>query len=71
VELERGLRGTRGRCRQARERGKKEQKEARVLLESGGGRVHLYTWCRASLADEVGSEAIPDTAGGEGGSRGR
>jgi hypothetical protein len=28
--------------------------------------VRLYTWRRAGLADEVGCDAIPDTAGGEG-----
>jgi hypothetical protein len=29
--------------------------------------VHLYTWRRAGLADEAGSDAMPDAAGGEGG----
>jgi hypothetical protein len=29
--------------------------------------VRLYTWRRTGLADEVGSDAIPDAAGGEGG----
>jgi hypothetical protein len=29
--------------------------------------VRLYTWRRTGLADEVRSDAIPDTAGGEGG----
>ena len=29
--------------------------------------MRLYTWRRAGLADEVGSDAIPDAAGGEGG----
>jgi hypothetical protein len=29
--------------------------------------VRLYTWRRAGLADEVGSDAMPDAAGGEGG----
>jgi hypothetical protein len=29
--------------------------------------VRLYTWRRARLADEVGSDAMPDAAGGEGG----
>ena len=33
--------------------------------KSGGGRVRLYTWRRAGLADEVRS--MPDAAGGEGG----
>jgi hypothetical protein len=35
--------------------------------KSGGGRVRLYTWPRVGLADEAGSDAIPDAAGGEGG----
>jgi hypothetical protein len=29
--------------------------------------VRLYTWRRTGLADEVGSDAMPDAAGGEGG----
>ena len=29
--------------------------------------MRLYTWRRARLADEVGSDAIPDASGGEGG----
>jgi hypothetical protein len=29
--------------------------------------VRLYTWRRTGLADEVGCDAIPDAAGGEGG----
>jgi hypothetical protein len=29
--------------------------------------VRLYTWQRAGLADEGGSDAIPEAAGGEGG----
>jgi hypothetical protein len=29
--------------------------------------VRLYTWRRTGLADEGGSDAIPDAAGGEGG----
>jgi hypothetical protein len=29
--------------------------------------VRLYTWRRTGLADEVGSDAIPHAAGGEGG----
>ena len=31
--------------------------------------MRLYTWRRAGLADEVGSDAMPDAAGGEGGHR--
>ena len=34
--------------------------------KSGGGRVRLYTWRGTGLADKVGSDTIPDTAGGEG-----
>src|ERR1700722_20746932 len=34
--------------------------------KSGGGRVRLYTRRSTGLADEVGSDAIPDVAGGEG-----
>jgi hypothetical protein len=29
--------------------------------------VRLYTWRGAGLADEAGSDAMPDAAGGEGG----
>jgi hypothetical protein len=29
--------------------------------------VRLYTWARLGLADEAGSDAMPDAAGGEGG----
>jgi hypothetical protein len=29
--------------------------------------VRLYRWRRTGLADEVGYDAIPDAAGGEGG----
>jgi hypothetical protein len=46
------------------ERGKGNQKEGRDLLECGGGRVRLYIWRRAGLADEVGSDAMPDPRGG-------
>jgi hypothetical protein len=48
------------------EEGKGNQRK-RESWKSGGGRVRLYTWRRTGLADEVGSDAIPDTAGGEGG----
>jgi hypothetical protein len=34
--------------------------------ESGGGRVRLYTWRWAGLADEGQFYAMPDAAGGEG-----
>jgi hypothetical protein len=44
-------------------RGKKGREE--VCWKSGGGRVCLYTWRRAGLADEgQGFDAMPDAAGG-------
>ena len=42
------------------------KKRGRELLESGGGRVRLYTWRSARLADEVGFDAMPDAVGSEG-----
>jgi hypothetical protein len=48
-----------------REEGNKRKRES--CWKSGGGRVRLYTWRRTGLADEVGSDAIPDAAGGEAG----
>jgi hypothetical protein len=47
--------------------GKGTKERERVVGKAAGGRGRLYTWRRARLADEVGSDAIPDTAGGEGG----
>jgi hypothetical protein len=47
------------------ERGEGNKRKRESCWKSGGGRVRLYTWRRAGLADEVGSDAIPDTAGGE------
>ncbi len=41
------------------------EKEGESCWKSGGGRVRLYTWRRAGLADEVGCDALPDAAGGE------
>ena len=52
-----------GRCRKVKSEGKKEGESC---WKSGGGRVRLYTWRRAGLADEVGFDAMPDAAGGEG-----
>jgi hypothetical protein len=49
------------------ERGEGNKREGESYWKSGGGRVRLYTWRRTGLADEVGSDAIPDAAGGEGG----
>jgi hypothetical protein len=36
-------------------------------LKKRRGTNVLYTWQRVGLADEAGSDAIPDAAGGEGG----
>ena len=47
--------------------GKGTKDEERVVGKTAGGRVRLYTWRRTRLADEVGSDAILDAAGGEGG----
>jgi hypothetical protein len=44
-----------------------DKKEGEICWKNGGGRVRLYTWRRAGLADEVGSDAMPDAAGGKGG----
>jgi hypothetical protein len=34
--------------------------------KSGGERSRLHTWPRVELADEAGSDDIPDAVGGEG-----
>ena len=52
-----------GRCRKVKSEGEKGRE--RVVGKSGGGRVRLYTWRSAGLADEVGF--VLDTAGDEGG----
>jgi hypothetical protein len=49
-----------GRCRKLKSEG--EKREGESCWKSGGGRVRLYTWRSAGLADEV---AMPDAAGGE------
>jgi hypothetical protein len=49
------------------EKGEGNKMKRESCWKSGGGRVRLYTWRRVGLADEVGSDAIPDAAGGEGG----
>jgi hypothetical protein len=61
----RGLRHDRvGRCRKLKsEEGKREGESC---WKSGRGRVRFYSWRRAGLADEVGCDAMPDAAGGEG-----
>jgi hypothetical protein len=56
--------GGRGGVQEAEDRGGKREGER--CWKSGGGRVRLYTWRRAGLADEVGCDAMPDAAGGEG-----
>jgi hypothetical protein len=43
------------------------ERERESCWKSGGGRTPLYTWPKVGLADEAGSDAIPDAAGGEGG----
>jgi hypothetical protein len=48
------------------ERGR-EEKRGRELLEKRRGTSASLSWRRTGLADEVGSDAIPDTVGGEGG----
>ena len=55
---------------QESKRGEGNKKEGESYWKRGGGRVRLYTWRRTGLADEVRSDAIPDAAGGERGSRG-
>jgi hypothetical protein len=42
-------------------RGGKGTKERERVV----GKVRLYSWRRTGLADKVGSDAIPDAAGGE------
>jgi hypothetical protein len=51
-----------GPCRKVK--GKKKEGDGR--WKSGGGRTSSYTWQSVGLADEAGSDAIPDAAGGEG-----
>ena len=46
---------------------KREEKGWRELMEKRRGTNGFIAWQRAGLADEVGSDAIPDAAGGEGG----
>jgi hypothetical protein len=56
-----------GRCRQVRG-GERNKRKRESCWKSGGGRVRLYTWRRdRAWQMEVGSDAIPDAAGGEGG----
>jgi hypothetical protein len=38
-----------------------------LVGKAAGDECVFYTWRRAELADEVGSDAMPDAAGGEGG----
>ena len=63
-EARRGLRYDGGLCRNRKIGRKSDQKS---FWKSGEERVRLYTWPRAGLADEAGSDAILEAAGGEGG----
>jgi hypothetical protein len=47
--------------------GKGTKEKERVVGKAAGDEVCLYTWRRAGLAGEAGSDAIPEAAGGEGG----
>jgi hypothetical protein len=47
------------------ERGEGNKREPESCWKSGGGRTRLYSWRSTGLADEVGSDVIPDAAGGE------
>jgi hypothetical protein len=38
--------------------------EGESCWKSGGGRTRLYTWPRVGLADEAGSDAIPNAVTG-------
>jgi hypothetical protein len=57
-----GLRHEGGAVQESEDGG--DKKEGESCWKSGGGRVRLYIWRRAGLADEVGSDAMPDAAGG-------
>ena len=64
----RGVSGTRRGLKhegavQESERGEGNKREGESCWKSGRGRVRLYTWRRTGLADEFGSDAIPDAAG--------
>jgi hypothetical protein len=52
------------------ERGREPKKRERVVGKAAGDECVFIPGKRTGLADEVGSDAIPDAAGGEG-SRGR
>ena len=41
------------------------ERKGESYWKSGRGRVRLYSWHKAGLADEVGCDAMPDAAGGE------
>ena len=47
--------------------GKGTKGSERVVGKAAGDECVFITWRRTGLADEVGSDAIPDAAGGEGG----
>ena len=42
------------------------EKEREIVIGKAVGDVRLYTRRRVGLADEGGSDAMPDAAGGEG-----
>ena len=44
-----------------------KKREVESCWKSGGGRTRLYTWPRVGVADEAGSDTIPNAAGGEAG----
>jgi hypothetical protein len=50
------------------ERGEREQKGSERVVGKAAGDECVFIPCEGpGLADEVGSDTIPDTAGGEGG----
>ena len=59
VELAEGLRHDGGRM--GRVEGGKMEGES--FWKSGGRRTRLYSWPRVGLADEAGSDTIPDATG--------
>jgi hypothetical protein len=68
AQLRTALLSMNGRPVQDRE-GKKGggERDRESCWKSGGGECVFHTWARVRLADEVGSDVMPDAAGGEGG----
>jgi hypothetical protein len=54
----RGLRHEGGGVQESEEG--RDKREGESCWKSGGGRVRLYTWRRARLADEGGSDTTPE-----------